>query len=72
MTIKKEPKMKRQTYYFKVGSETHKVIAESAGHAMQWMNRQVMDSLSKPFQSWAWMDTDKDRTYVCAPGNYWD
>jgi len=64
--------MKRQTYYFKVGSETHKVIAESAGHAMQWMNRQVMDSLSKPFQSWAWMDTDKDRTYVCAPGNYWD
>jgi hypothetical protein len=72
MIIKKEPKMKRQTYYFKVGSETHKVIAESAGHAMQWMNRQVMDSLSKPFQSWAWMDTDKDRTYVCAPGNYWD
>jgi hypothetical protein len=72
MIIKKEPKMKRQTYYFKVGSETHKVIAESTGHAMQWMNRQVMDSLSKPFQSWAWMDTDKDRTYVCAPGNYWD
>jgi hypothetical protein len=45
--------MKRQTYYFTVGKEQHKVIAESAGHAMQWMNRQVMDQLNMgPF---AWM-----------------
>jgi hypothetical protein len=72
MIIKKETKMKRQTYYFKVGPETIKVIAESAGHAMQWVNRQYMDKLSKPFETWAWMDTNQDRTYVCAPGNYFD
>ena len=62
--------MKRQTYYFTVGKEEHKVIAESAGHAMQWMNRQVMDQLNMgPF---AWMDGAKPNTYYASAGNYWD
>jgi hypothetical protein len=46
------------------------VMAESAGHAMQWMNRQVMDQLNMgPF---AWMDDAKPRTYYASAGNYWD
>ena len=61
--------MKRLTYYFKVGDKEYKVIAESAGHAMQWMNRQVMDQLDMgPF---AWMDGATPRTYYCSAGNYW-
>jgi hypothetical protein len=70
MIIKKEPKMKRQTYYFTVGTETHKVIAESRGHAMQWMNRQVMDKLN--MGPWAWMDSVQPNSYYAAGGNYWD
>ena len=31
--------MKKLTYYFKVGAKEYKVKAESAGSAMQWMNR---------------------------------
>jgi len=70
MIIKKEPKMKRQTYYFMVGKEEHKVIAESASQAMVWMNRQVMDKLNNG--SWAWMDGVKTNSYYAAAGNYWD
>jgi hypothetical protein len=62
--------MKRQTYYFKVGQDTHKVIAESQGHAMQWMNRQVMDRLN--IGPYAWMDDVLPRSYYCSAGNYWD
>lgn len=62
--------MKRQTYYFKVGNEEHKVIAESMGHAMQWMNRQVMDQLNKG--PWAWLDGQKPNSYVAIGGNYFD
>ena len=62
--------MKRQTYYFMVGKEEHKVIAESAGHAMSWMNRQVMDQLNAG--PWAWMDDVKPNSYYAAGGNYWD
>ena len=62
--------MKRQVYYFTVGKETHKVIAESAGHAMQWMNRQVMDKLNSG--PWAWMDGVKQGTFYASGGNYWD
>lgn len=61
---------KRQTYYFTVGNETHKVIAESMGHAMQWMNRQIMDQLNKG--PWAWMDGNKPNTYYAVGGNYFD
>lgn len=62
--------MKRLTYYFKVGEKEYKVKAESAGDAMQWMNRQVMDQLNiGPF---AWMDSVLPRTYYCSAGNYWD
>lgn len=62
--------MKRQTYYFTVGKEVHKVIAESRGHAMQWMNRQVMDQLNKG--PWAWMDGVKTNSYYAVGGNFWD
>ena len=62
--------MKRQTYYFTVGKEQHKVIAESQGHAMQWMNRQVMDKLN--MGPWAWMDSVKPNSFYAAGGNYWD
>jgi hypothetical protein len=62
--------MKRQTYYFTVGKETHKVMAESRGHAMQWMNRQVMDKLNGG--SWAWMDGVKTNSYYAVGGNYFD
>ena len=62
--------MKRQVYYFKVGQEIHKVTAESASHAMQWMNRQVMDQLNQG--PWAWMDGVKTNSYYAASGNYWD
>jgi hypothetical protein len=70
MIIKKEPEMKRQVYYFKVGQEIHKVTAESASHAMVWMNRQVMDQLNSG--PWAWMDGVKPNSYYAAGGNYWD
>ena len=62
--------MKRQTYYFTVGTEQHKVIAESRGHAMQWMNRQVMDQLNKGH--WAWLDGATPNSYVAVGGNYFD
>lgn len=62
--------MKRQTYYFTVGNEQHKVIAESRGHAMQWMNRQVMDQLNKG--PWAWFDGATPNSYVAVGGNYFD
>ena len=62
--------MKKLTFYFKVGPETHKVIAESAGDAMQWMNCRVMDALN--IGPYAWMDGAKPRTYYCSAGNYWD
>ena len=65
-----EIEMKRQTYYFIVGKEQHKVIAESRGSAMEWMNRQVMDKLN--MGPWAWMDGTKPNTYYAAGGNYWD
>jgi lauroyl/myristoyl acyltransferase len=70
MKIKKEAKMKRKTYYFTVGKEVHKVTAESMGHAMQWMNRQVMDQLNKG--PWAWMDDIRPNHYFAVGGNYWD
>ena len=62
--------MKRQTYYFTVGKQVHKVIAESRGHAMQWMNRQVMDKLNQG--PWAWMDGVKTNSYYAVGGNFWD
>lgn len=62
--------MKKQTYYFQVGKETHKVKAESAGSAMQWMNRQVMDKLCSG--TWAWMDGVNPNTYYAVNGNYFD
>ena len=61
---------KRLTYYFIVGKEEYKVIAESTGHAMQWMNRQVMDRLN--IGPYAWTDGVLPRTYRCSAGNYWD
>jgi hypothetical protein len=45
-------------------------MAESAGHAMQWMNRQVMDKLNTG--PWAWMDGVKTNSYYASGGNYWD
>jgi hypothetical protein len=33
--------VKKLTYYFKVGEKEFKVKAETAGDAMQWMNRNV-------------------------------
>jgi hypothetical protein len=62
--------MKKLTYYFKVGEKEYKVKAESASHAMQWMNRQVMDKLNQG--PWAWMDGVKTNSYYAAGGNYWD
>ena len=62
--------MKKLTFYFKVGPETHKVKAVTAGDAMQWMNRQVMDALN--IGPYGWMDTNQPNTYYCALGNYWD
>ena len=62
--------MKRLTYYFTVGKQEYKVQAESTGHAMQWMNRQVMDQLN--IGPYAWMDGVLPRTYYCSAGNYWD
>lgn len=61
--------MKRQTYYFKVGHEEHKVIAESRGQAMQWMNRQVIDKLG--LHPMTWMD-DKSRpnSYFMYQGDF--
>ena len=60
--------MKRQTYYFRVGQEVHKVIAESRGQAMTWMNRQVMDRLNKG--PWAWMDDGAKKNCYYATGGY--
>ena len=62
--------MKKLTYYFKVGDKEYKEKAESAGQAMQQINRRVMDQLNiGPF---AWMDSVLPRTYYCSAGNYWD
>ena len=58
--------MKRQTYYFIVDQKEHKVIAESRGQAMTWMNRQVMDKLNRG--PWAWMDGVKPNTYYATGG----
>lgn len=62
--------MKKLTYYFKVADKEYKVKAETAGDAMQWMNRQVMDALN--IGPYAWMDSVLPRTYYCSAGNYWD
>ena len=62
--------MKKLTYYFQVGEREYKVKAKSAGDAMQWMNRQVMDQLN--MGPWAWMDGAKPRTYYASAGNYFD
>ena len=62
--------MKKLTYHFLVGEKEFKVKAETAGDAMQWMNRKVMDALN--MGPWAWMDGAKPRTYYASAGNYWD
>ena len=69
LTIK-ERSVKKLTYYFKVGEKEYKVKAESAGDAMQWMNRNVMDQLN--MGPWAWMDSVLPRTYYASAGNYFD
>ena len=62
--------MKKLTYTFKVGEKEYKVKALTAGDAMQWINRNVMDALDMgPF---AWMDRVKPNTDYASAGNYWD
>ncbi len=57
-------------YNFKVGKKDYEVKAESAGHAMEWMNRNVMDQLdAHPF---AWFDSSKPNSYYAASGNFFD
>ena len=62
--------MKKLTYYFKVADKEYKVNALTAGDAMQWMNRNVMDQLN--MGPYAWMDSVLPRTYYASAGNYWD
>jgi hypothetical protein len=58
------------TFKFSVLHNEYQIDADSAGSAMQWMNRNVMDALNMgPF---AWMDGKEPNTYYCSPGNYWD
>lgn len=62
--------MKKTEYNFKVGKKHYRVKAETAGHAMEWMNRNVMDKLNAhPF---AWFDGAKPNSYYAASGNFFD
>jgi hypothetical protein len=57
-------------YVFLVGENKYEVEAESAGHAMQWMNRNVMDQLNAhPF---AWFDSNQPNKFYAASGNFFD
>lgn len=57
-------------FKFRVLSKTHVIEAESAGEAMEWMNRNVIDALN--LHPMAWMDTGKINEYYCSQGNYFD
>jgi hypothetical protein len=57
-------------YQFKVNNVVHEVEAPSAGDAMQYMNRNVMDQLG--IYSFAWMDSVQPNSYYAAAGNFWD
>jgi hypothetical protein len=57
-------------YVFQVGENQYEVEAESAGYAMEWMNRNVMDQLNAhPF---AWYDSIQPNTFYAASGNNFD
>ena len=58
------------TYIFTVNNTEHKVEADSAGMAMVWMNRNIMDALA--LESWAWMDGSRPNTFYAAFGNFFD
>lgn len=57
-------------YTFQVGEKQFQVQSESAGSAMTWINRNVMDQLdAHPF---AWHDSTKPNTYYAVSGNFFD
>lgn len=62
--------MKKTEYIFKVGKQEYKVKAETAGDAMQYMNRNVMDF--KDAHPFAWFDGAKPNSYYAASGNFFD
>ena len=57
-------------FKFQVLSKTHVIEAESAGEAMEWMNRNVIDALN--LHPMTWMDTAKPNEFKCTPGNFFD
>jgi hypothetical protein len=62
--------MKKQEFKFKVGTKEYKVKAVTAGDAMEYMNRNVMDQLNAhPF---AWFDSLAPNSYYAASGNFFD
>lgn len=62
--------MKKTEFKFLVGKQEYKVKAETAGAAMEYMNRNVMDQLNAhPF---AWFDSIAPNSFYAASGNFFD
>jgi len=58
-----------EMYHFHVLNTIYDVEAPDAGSAMQFINRNVMDSLN--MGPYAWMDMPiLENSYYCSPGNY--